>query len=252
MKLRKLLLGLSLATIAATSQAGLTIFDGNFGGTAKVGFVETGTSATNNAGEPIGDPIRFDAAPVGFNVSAGISTTTNLAGSSFHISAIDKSFRAYQDLVPNHGGLGAVSIDSIDGDNLSPGNADVNRDEVLFFDFDSLVSLTKVFFNGAHKEMTEASSQSTTDFFNIFTSTDGETYTSIFGGQKAPTDREFLETGLNGSIFTMYAVAASGWSAAKGGYVEALEVSAVNASSPSTVILLGLSLLGLGMFVRKR
>jgi hypothetical protein len=252
MKLTKLLLSLSLATIAASSHAGLTIFDGNFGGTAKVGVVETGTSSTDNNGEPIGDPIRFDDAGIGFNVSAGRSTTTNLAGNSFHISDIDQSFRAYQDLYPAHGGLGAVSATSTNGDNLEPGTGDVNVDEVLFFDFDSLVSLTKVFFNGSHLEHTATGTRSTTDYFNIFASSDGQTYTSLFGGQQAPTNGEFLETNLNGSLFTMYAVAASGWSAAKGGYVEALEVANVEVSAPSAMFLLGLSILGMGALSRKR
>lgn len=265
MKFNKILLGLSLAVIAASSQAGVTVFDNNDGGFGSIdaslkqfGNVETGSSTTSNSGEPAGDPITFDGDVVSFDVSAGRSTLTNLAGSAFNISDIDLTYRAYQDLAPAHGGLGAVTESSFNGDNLRPGNGNVNKDEVLFFNFESLITLTKVWFNGAHQELTTVDSNNpnggSTDFFNIFTSTNGEDYTSVFGGQQKPTSREYLETNLT-DTFKYYAIAASGWGDSNGGYVEAIEVdnlSVVEASSPSTVILLGLGLIGMGAVSRKR
>lgn len=265
MKLNKILLGLSLIAIASSAQAGITVFDGNNGGTGNIDAalkgsanVETGTGQVNNGNEPAGDPLTFNGDVVSFDVSAGLSQTTNLAFAAFNVSDIDTSYRAYQDLNPQHGGLGAVNANDFSGDNLRPGNGNVNKDEVLFFDFDSMVTLTKVWFNGAHQELTTVDANNpnggTTDYFNIFTSIDGLAYTSIFGGQQKPTNKEYLETNLT-DTFRYYAIAASGWGDSNGGYVEAIEIDAlsvVEASSPSTVIMLGLSLFGMGALSRKR
>lgn len=256
MKFKKILLGLSMVAMAASSQAGLTVFDNNLGGTPKgtSANAEIASSADTNNGEPFGD-LHFNGNGAGFTVTAGRSVTTNLASGSFNISDIDLSLRAYQDLVPEHGGLGAVEADGFSGDNLSPNyEGSVTADEVLFFDFDALVSLTKVYFNGAHVENTavEAGNRGATDYFNIFTSTDGVLYTSVFGGHQMPTAQEFLDTGIT-SQFSHYAIAATGWASSVGGYVEAIEIATVaQVSAPATMIIFGLGLVGVGAVARKR
>lgn len=250
MKCNKALLAAALLVMSAASQAELIIFDGNFGGTAKLGTVETGIGNINHTGlgdEPYGDPLEFST----FDVSAGRSVNVNLAGHSFSIGNIDTSYRVYQDLFPDHGGLGAVSASDFSGDNLRPGNSDVKADEVLFFDFDDKVKLVSVFFNGGHTENTTVQSnmRGDTDYFNVFASNDGVNYVSLTNGQVVPTDQEYIDTGV-ASGFSHYAVAASGWSESNGGYVEAIKVTKV--SSPSSIALLGLGVLGLVVLRRKK
>lgn len=249
------LLALSVAT-AGTANANMIIFDGNNGGVAKSGSVATGSGTVTGSGDVKGDPLGFS----GFSVSAGFSTSTNLAGASFNRSGeINETSVVYQDLTPAHGGLGAFSDNADDGFKPDTDNLESNLvtastgDEVLFFDFDYSVILDQVWFNGGHKENVAFTDNGGFDagdtLFNIFFSTDGDTYTSVLGGQQAPIDQEYLMTGLT-SAYSMYAIAASGWNAAPGGYVEAIKYSSV--PEPGTLALFGLGLAGLSLAGRKR
>jgi hypothetical protein len=235
---------------AGTANANMIIFDGNNGGTAKSGTVATGSGlGTTGTGDVFGDPLSFS----GFDVEAGFSTSTNLADSSFDTSEIDYSSFVYQDLTPSHGGLGAFSNEANDAFKGDTDNLESNLitgatgDEVLFFNFDSAVVLDQVWFNGSHQENVAFNDNGSFDpedsLWNIFFSEDGATYTSVFGGgQQSPTEQEFLFTGLT-SAYSYFAVAATGWNSATGGYVEAIKYSSV--PEPGTLALFALGLGGL-------
>ena len=258
----KHILGLTTLALAvgvsSAANANVIIFDGNNGGTAKAGVVETATGASVGT-DVQGDPLGFSD----FSVTAGFSTQTNLANSSFSMAEINGSSTAYQDITPSHGGLGAFSAQADDAFKDDTDNLESNLitnstgDEVLFFAFNSAVVLDQVWFNGDHTENVAFSDNGGFDsgdtLFNIFFSEDGNLYQSVFGNsgltQQAPTDQEYLMTGLT-SGYSYFAIAASGWNAAPGGYVEAIKYSSV--PEPGTLALLGLGLAGLGLSRRRK
>lgn len=248
-------------TFAASGivNAGMVIFDGNNGGTAKSGSVEKATG-TDVGTDVRGDPLEFSV----FDVYAGFSTNTNLADSSFNrLIEINESSVAYQDLTPQHGGLGAFSGDANDAFKDDTDNLESNLvtsssgDEVLFFNFDFSVILEKVWFNGNHTEMVANNLNGQTDasdsLFNIFYSDDGNYYQSVFGTsgltQQAPTGQEYLATGVTEG-FNYYAIAATGWNSAPGGYIEAIKYTSV--PEPGSLMLFGLGLAGLSLLRRRK
>ncbi|MDX1634889.1 MAG: PEP-CTERM sorting domain-containing protein [Marinobacter sp.] len=253
-------IGLSLIALAVagagSANATVIIFDGNNGGTAKAGTLETGTGTTVGT-DVRGDPLAFND----FTVLAGFSTSTNLADNSFNTSEINNSSDAYQDLTPAHGGLGAYSDSANDKFKSDTDNLESNLitgstgDEVLFFNFNTAVILEQVWFNGDHTENVAFTNNGGFDagdtLFNIFFSTDGMNYQSVFGGsgQQAPINQEYLMTGLT-SAYSMYAIAATGWNSAPGGYIEAIRYASV--PEPGTLALLGLGLAGLGVAGRRK
>lgn len=250
------LLALTFAVSGAVN-AGMVIFDGNNGGTAKPGSTET-ASGTAVGTDVQGDSLGFSV----FDVYAGFSTETNLADSSFNRSVeINESSVAYQDLTPSHGGLGAFSGQADDTFKSDTDNLESNLltqstgDEVLFFNFDFSVILEKVWFNGDHTEMVANDEDGQVDasdsLFNIFYSRDGNYYQSVFGGsgQQAPIGREYLDTGVTEG-FNYYAIAATGWNSAPGGYVEAINYTSV--PEPGSLMLFGLGLAGLSLLRRRK
>jgi len=235
---------LAITIVAPTIQSNVVVFDGSpkAGGT-----IQTGLGTGTNGSDVWGSTLSFGD----FNVTAGSTANKNLAGNGFNTGQVtmSSSMGVYQDLSPGNGGLGAFTTGgSGDTDNLDPNLNNFRQDEVLFFNFDSDVILDTVWFNGNHSELTYTEAGRNDTMFNIFASTNGVNYTSMIGGQKVPTSRDFLDVNLSQS-FQFFAVAASGWGSAPGGYVEAIGYTAV--AEPGTLALFGLGLIGLAT-VRRR
>lgn len=245
------------AIMLATTNVQATII--SFDGAIKAGgSPELGTGGTASGADVYGDTLSF----TNFDVEAGYSTATNLAGAGFSLSQITfnpSTKGVYQSISPADGGLGAFTKGGgVDTSILNANFTASTTDEVLFFDFNSNVILSNTWFNGDHTDLTFESGN-TKARFNIFASSDGINYTSLLGSITAshqiPTDHDYISTSP-ADFYQYYAIASTGGSGSPGGYVEAIsfteeEQDPVPVPEPSIIGLLGLGLLGLG-YSRKK
>ena len=146
---------------------------------------------------------------------------------------------------PTYGGLGVESgLASSSDDNLQGSiGGDVNTDEIMFFEFDGLVDVGDIYFNGDHTDLVNSEM-----LLRLFTSTDGETYTAATGNV-APIGGDYLNAGFTTQYFAIAAVGPV-IDGDTGAYVASIEYRSV--PEPATLALLGLGLAGLAGSRRRK
>lgn len=185
-----------------------------------------------------------------FSVFAGYSTSQNLANSTFsrgyEVISPDttQKYVGVTHQVREGRGLGVRSFKGESSGLTSNLNNNYKKDEVIYFDFKNLTKLEKVWFNGFDKERVGKNAK-----FRIFASEDGGRYHSLTGGQKSPTNRDYMSVEPSEG-YKWYAVAATGYGHYQS-FIEGIKYSPVaSVSEPGTFALLGLGLVSLG-FARR-
>jgi len=209
-----------------------------------------------NDTEEVAASITFDD----FTVYAGLSlvNTAPDVNSSWNRETQVEDALVWWDTNPSNGGLGVDSPEEFTGnsdtDNFEGSmNGNTNYDEILFFDFNSAVTLVQILLNAGDESQgtshQDLFTSSASDVFDIFYSMDGVTYNCIFCVNTSPANGEELNLPA-GTAGKYFAVAHLGPVASVGGYIESIHYEKV--PEPGTLALLGAGLLGVGMSRRRR
>ena len=184
--------------------------------------------------------INFSEGGINLKVTAGV-TNANLFNTTGFSSWTNAN--VFQDLAPINGGLGVdgwgAGTDNFEG-SVSYNNS--YWDEILFFDFNEVVSLVDFNFNGSHTPQ----AGNPVPRFSLYSSSNGTDYTSVFLDNYLTSSEVLTVGGVDSRYFALGAAAPTGSRT----YVEALSVNPV--PEPTTMLLFGTGLIGLAGFSRRK